>query len=276
MGVNVTMNEGTNTVLVGLSYNNNEKKWQLLCGDENNKVLSSPLEPDTTDHVVILLRNGNQTSAYVDGQRVGNGQCELENADLKEISHFYIGGDGGSTGSRGVVPVTVTNVLLYNRPLSDTEIGVLNAKKVPISMPEGRNKLAGDTPFPAVSGLDAQGAVSQPTSGRTERMEQEPLKGGDVAQTVATGSGDTKQGSGSPQTTEVSVNSGGYGETAGEKDAQGERIRPQDREINATALRSNLGNFFQGNNTDASTVCGSGVLPSLLLLLLGLWRLAAL
>ncbi|EKF32284.1 trans-sialidase, putative, partial [Trypanosoma cruzi marinkellei] len=68
MGVNVTMNEGTNTVLVGLSYNNNEKKWQLLCGDENNKVLSSPLEPDTTDHVVILLRNGNQTSAYVDGQ----------------------------------------------------------------------------------------------------------------------------------------------------------------------------------------------------------------
>ncbi|EKF31507.1 trans-sialidase, putative [Trypanosoma cruzi marinkellei] len=35
-----------------------------------------------------------------------------------EISHFYIGGDKGDTNSS----VTVTNVFLYNRPLSDDEL----------------------------------------------------------------------------------------------------------------------------------------------------------
>ncbi|EKF32141.1 trans-sialidase, putative, partial [Trypanosoma cruzi marinkellei] len=41
----VKMNEGTNTVLLGLSYNDNEKKWQLLCGGGTSKELSSPWKP---------------------------------------------------------------------------------------------------------------------------------------------------------------------------------------------------------------------------------------
>ncbi|EKG03708.1 trans-sialidase, putative, partial [Trypanosoma cruzi] len=76
-----------NTVLLGLSYNN-EKKWILLCRDGTNKEHSSPWETETSEHVVILLRNGTQSSAYVDGQRVGNVQCELKKADSKRISHF--------------------------------------------------------------------------------------------------------------------------------------------------------------------------------------------
>ncbi|RNC41570.1 c71 surface protein, partial [Trypanosoma cruzi] len=127
-----------NSVFLGLSYNNNGKKWILLCGDGTNSgEHSSNWESGTKRHVVILLRNGNQSSAYVDGQRVGVGaSCALGSTESQEISHFYIGGDGGSSGSkgsRGVVLVTVTNVLLYNRPLTSEEIGVLNPNKALIS-----------------------------------------------------------------------------------------------------------------------------------------------
>ncbi|EKF98034.1 trans-sialidase, putative [Trypanosoma cruzi] len=88
--------------------------------------------------------------------------------------------------------------------------------------------------------------------------------------------GDKMQGDGSLQTPEVSVNSGADRETTEGTDAQEEEeIHPQDRDVNATALSSSPGNLSQGNNTDAGTVSGSGLLP-LLLLLLGLWGFAAL
>ncbi|PWU99599.1 putative trans-sialidase, Group V [Trypanosoma cruzi] len=125
-----TMND-KNTVLLGLSYNK-EGKWQVLCGGKTTKELRSNSEPGTTHQVAIVLRNGEQGSAYVDGQRVGDASCELKNADSKGISHFYIGGDGGSAGRKEGVPVTATNVLLYNRPLDDNEIRVLNANKISI------------------------------------------------------------------------------------------------------------------------------------------------
>ncbi|EKG00985.1 trans-sialidase, putative, partial [Trypanosoma cruzi] len=135
----VKMNDDGNPVLLGLSYNNKEKKWKLLCGVENRKELSSTWEKETTHHVVTLLRNGTQGSAYVDGQRVGGGEtCELKSAKDK-ISHFYIGGDGNSAGGVSEVEgvsVTVTNVLLYNRPLDDDEITALNAK---LSIPKAKD-----------------------------------------------------------------------------------------------------------------------------------------
>ncbi|RNC37815.1 trans-sialidase, partial [Trypanosoma cruzi] len=84
--------------LMELSYDR-EKKWILLCGGETHKKHSSTWDPETKkkDHVVILLRNGNQSSAYVDGKRVGEDvPCALGNTDSKVISHFYIGGDGKS------------------------------------------------------------------------------------------------------------------------------------------------------------------------------------
>ncbi|PBJ69785.1 trans-sialidase [Trypanosoma cruzi cruzi] len=126
-----TMNDNKKTVLLGLSYDK-EGKWQVLCGGKTTKELRSNWEPETTHQLVILLRNGEQGSAYVDGQRVGDASCELNNTDSKGISHFYIGGDGGSAGSKEDVPVTATNVLLYNRPLDDNEIRVLNANKISI------------------------------------------------------------------------------------------------------------------------------------------------
>ncbi|KAF5216253.1 putative trans-sialidase [Trypanosoma cruzi] len=137
-----------NSVFLGLSYGK-EKKWQLLSGDETPKEHSSTLGTEKTQHVVILLRNGTQGSAYVDGKRVGSASWNLDNTDSKEISHFYIGGDGGSavsTGNGEGASVTVTNVLLYNRPLNDADIAALNANK--ISIPK---TMAGDTSSSAVS-----------------------------------------------------------------------------------------------------------------------------
>ncbi|EKG00978.1 trans-sialidase, putative, partial [Trypanosoma cruzi] len=67
MGVRAGSNGNENKVLLGLSYDSG-KKWQVLCGDGNPKELSSIGETDTPQHVVILLRNGTQCTAYVDGQ----------------------------------------------------------------------------------------------------------------------------------------------------------------------------------------------------------------
>ncbi|PWU90056.1 putative trans-sialidase, Group V [Trypanosoma cruzi] len=113
----------------GLSYE--KGKWKLLCSDGPNSVEQSRVsESDKTQHVLILLRNGTQGSVYVDGQPVGGDTpCALGNTDSKGISHFYIGGDGDKRRSQEGVSMTVTNVLLYNRPLSSEEIGTFNPNK---------------------------------------------------------------------------------------------------------------------------------------------------
>ncbi|EKF99472.1 trans-sialidase, putative, partial [Trypanosoma cruzi] len=132
----VKTNDAENPVLLGLSYNNKGKKWTLLCGDGKKTEHSSTWETqmDTTRYqVTIVLQDSTQGSAYVDGRRVGDVQCQLETTNSKGISHFYIGGDGGSaenTAGQGGVSVTVRNVLLYNRPLDDNEITALNAIKL--------------------------------------------------------------------------------------------------------------------------------------------------
>ncbi|EKF32200.1 trans-sialidase, putative, partial [Trypanosoma cruzi marinkellei] len=142
-----TLNGDGNTVLLGLSYNNNnEKKWQFSCGGEGPDKLSSTLGAEKTQHVVILVRSGNQGSAYVDGQRVGDEPCTLGNNTLQEISHFYIGGDGDKTRSREGVSVTVTNVLLYNRPLDEAVITALNNNQIFIP-----KTMAGNTSLSPVS-----------------------------------------------------------------------------------------------------------------------------
>ncbi|EKF99912.1 trans-sialidase, putative, partial [Trypanosoma cruzi] len=133
----VKMDDDENPVLLGLSYENGGK-WKLLCGGgTDTEELSSTSE--TTHQLAIVLRNGTQGSAYVDGQRVGGDvSCELKVTEPNEISHFYIGGDGNSAGGAGGeegVSVTVTNVLLYNRPLDNDEINALNPK---LSIPKAK------------------------------------------------------------------------------------------------------------------------------------------
>ncbi|KAF5217420.1 hypothetical protein ECC02_009721 [Trypanosoma cruzi] len=106
--------------LMELSYGSG-KKWQVLCSDGTTKKLKSTWETETQYQVGIVLQNEKQGSVYVDGQRVcGSAQRGLEATEPQEISHFYIGGDGGSTGGQGDVSVTVRNVMLYNRPLTSS------------------------------------------------------------------------------------------------------------------------------------------------------------
>ncbi|ESS55982.1 trans-sialidase [Trypanosoma cruzi Dm28c] len=321
MGAKMSGDDNGKTVLLGLSYNK-EKKWILLCGGGQNKELSSHWEPGKAHQVAIVLQNGNQGTAYVDGQRVGDVPCELETTNSKGISHFYIGGDGSNTESRDGVSVTVTNVLLYNRPLDGNEIAGLAKNTITIPKPEDPKKSAIPPRSPEVSGLSVEGTVIQSNSAGQLPSEQGQPKGSndagaggastpatstaatslgkepvhqqtsgtspggnknvdvssssDADPTVVTVGEETVQGGGSHQTPEVSMSSGADGEATGGTDAQGEEgIHPQDRDVNATALSSSLGNLSQGNNTDASTVNGSGLLP-LLLLLLGLWGFAAL
>ncbi|EKG02309.1 trans-sialidase, putative [Trypanosoma cruzi] len=244
----VKLNDSENTVLLGLSYDS-QNKWQVLCSDGNTKDISSTWEPQTQYQVAIVLQNGTQGSVYVDGKRVEGVPFDLKYKGSKVISHFYIGGDVGNaenTGSREGVSVTVRNVLLYNRPLGDTEIDALNPNKAPISPPEDLTAaVVVDIPSTVVSGPVAQKTVSASTPGESTVNH------------------------------ESNVSSGEDEETVGGTDAQEGTIHSQVREVNATALNSSLGNVSQGNNSDAGTVRGSGLLPSLLLLL-GMWGFAAL
>ncbi|PWV15904.1 putative trans-sialidase [Trypanosoma cruzi] len=192
--------------LMELSYKK-EKKWELLCDGEPTTEHSRGWEPGTTHQLVLMLQNGTHGSAYVDGQRVGEAPCALENKDSKGISHFYIGGDGGSAdnkrGQEGV-SATVTNVLLYNRPLTFSEITALKPNKAPIPSPV-------NTPI--------AGTAIQSTPGGSQQTKQESLMG----------------------------SSGANGETAGISNGQG--IHAQDKEVNATALSSSVGNLSQGITT---------------------------
>ncbi|EKG02635.1 trans-sialidase, putative [Trypanosoma cruzi] len=329
MGVKRMKGDSENTVLLGLSYNK-EKKWILLCGDGKTKELKSTWEPGKKHQLAILLQNGSQISAYVDDQPVGGDeQCALENAYSKGISHFYIGGDGDKTRSQEGVSVTVTNVLLYNRPLSSEEIGAFNPNKAPTtpqmnSLTQGTSNERSGGRQEEQESLEVRGAggasttvVSTVTTSSAEEESVIPLTseispGGkknvdsvsssNDDQTVEAKAGDTVPGDGTPQapagtpatadantptatgkrkvdpavTTGVSASSGGNGEPTEETDGQEEEVQPQERELNAAALSSGLGNVSQGNNTDSGTVSESRMLPSLLLLLLGLWGFAAL
>ncbi|ESS55524.1 trans-sialidase [Trypanosoma cruzi Dm28c] len=326
----VKMKDAGNSVLVGLSYDSGGK-WQLLCGGEQKKELSSTWEKEKTQHVVLLIRNGTQGSVYVDGQRVGNGECALGNGESKEISHFYIGGDGENKESREELSVTVTNVLLYNRPWDEVEITALNPNKDPTPSPvnapsqgtaietspgqgkeeqgqslgsSGVNGVSAPTVSSAKASSGGEGSasqlVSQESSDGSKSVGGASSPGSDAA--VETRDRSTVQGDGSSQTpvgtpatadtnapnaeamghdgtavtADVSVSSGADGETAEGTDGQEEEVNTQFGDVKAAALSSSLGNVSQGNNTDAGNMRESGLLPLLLLLLLGLWGFAAL
>ncbi|PBJ78302.1 trans-sialidase [Trypanosoma cruzi cruzi] len=244
IGVRVGSN-GEKTKLMELSYDSG-KKWHVLCGDGKTDEVSSTWETDTAQHVVILLKNGTQGSVYVDGQRVGNGECALGSGESKEISHFYIGGDGENKESREEgVSVTVTNVLLYNRPWDEAEITALNPNKAP-------------TPSP-VNEPSQETAIETSTG----QGKEEPRQSMGSSKGAGSG-GSTADGDPAVETRE------------GGTDGQKGEIHAQVGDVKAAALSSSLGNVSQGNDSDAGSVCGSGLLPLLLLLLLGLWGFAAL
>ncbi|PBJ71353.1 trans-sialidase [Trypanosoma cruzi] len=298
-----TMNDDKDTVLLGLSYNR-EKKWILLCGGGENKEHSSPWKPDTAHQVVIVLQNEKQGSVYVDGIILGSAQLDLKDIKgSKGISHFYIGGDGKSAEGQEGVSVTVSKVLLYNRPLSLEEIDALNPNKAPTpplvetpTKPLTVSSASVVSPFPSVA-ANAQMAGTSSTPAETHLTEREQPMGSSGAdsggastspvspvRTPSAGKDSVKQvasGKSSDGAQTVDGGSTADGEPTTEKRGgtngqEEEGIHSHVRDENATALNSsNLGNVSQENNSDAGTVSESRLLP-LLLLLLGLWEFAPL
>ncbi|KAF8278587.1 putative trans-sialidase, Group V [Trypanosoma cruzi] len=268
------------TKLIELSYDSG-KKWQVLCGNGDPTELGSIGETDTTQHVVILLRNGTQCTVYVDGQRVRDAQCELGSGESNEISHFYIGGDGEKADNKEGVSVTVTNVLLYNRPLDEAEITALNPNKASTPSPV-------DEPSQRTAIENSSGGVGTEEQGHSLGSSGAGGASTTAVSTITTPSSGGKESvmqvvSGSSSDGHKNVGGGSFsdGDPRVETREEGtrgqeEEVNTQVREVNATAVSSSLGNVSQENNSDAGTVCESGLLPSLLLLLLGLWGFAAL
>ncbi|PBJ76405.1 trans-sialidase [Trypanosoma cruzi cruzi] len=162
MGVRAGSDGGTK--LMELSYGSG-KKWQVLCSDGTTKKLKSAWDTQRQYQVAIVLQNGTQGSVYVDGQRVCESvQSNLETTNSKEISHFYIGGDGSNTESQGGVSVTVRNVLLYNRPLTftggsaDLEEDIASPSEAPVEQASQQSRKRRETQqVPAASTSHAVG-----------------------------------------------------------------------------------------------------------------------
>ncbi|PWU99569.1 putative trans-sialidase, Group II [Trypanosoma cruzi] len=121
------LGDGAGKKIIGLSYGMN-KKWEKVFNGTKTAP-GSTWEPGREYQVALMLQDGNKGSVYVDGVIVGSPETipTLETQGF-EIPQFYVGSDEGGSGS----DVTVTNVFLYDRPLSVDELKLVrksDAKK---------------------------------------------------------------------------------------------------------------------------------------------------
>ncbi|EKF28303.1 trans-sialidase, putative [Trypanosoma cruzi marinkellei] len=257
--------------LMELSYDSG-KKWRVLCSDGKTKRLQSTWEKETQYQVAIVLQNGTQGIVYVDGKRVcGDAQRKSNKKESKVISHFYLGGDGDSAdNTRGgeVVRVTVKNVLLYNRPwtLPGEEADV--EENIPPALQA--------TALPSQDTLSPLEATALPPGGLQPSEGTSPSAAGDQKTVPPAG-----QSVEAPVVQATSQQAPQENKTEEKNTTVGESATTQEVPANTSkgsverAAASNS-HAVGGATGDGSTVCESGLLPSLLLLLLGLWGFAAL
>ncbi|EKF28034.1 trans-sialidase, putative, partial [Trypanosoma cruzi marinkellei] len=107
------LDEPVNEVLIALSYNTGGRWETVFKGTQTTQ--SSTWEPGKKYQVVLMLWE-NEGSVYVNGELVGSSETiPTPEKRVFDVSHFQIGGaEGGSGGD-----VTLTNVFLYNRRLSE-------------------------------------------------------------------------------------------------------------------------------------------------------------
>ncbi|RNC42170.1 sialidase-like protein [Trypanosoma cruzi] len=116
--IGVRMNDTSSTVLFGLSYTH-EKKWLAIPENSGDAEDFDDWEPNRT-YQVGLRMNSYCWIAFVDREEI---DCKRYNESLfnsHRISHFYIGGDSKDRSATGG-HVTVTNVMLYNKKLSEDD-----------------------------------------------------------------------------------------------------------------------------------------------------------
>ncbi|KAF5217910.1 hypothetical protein ECC02_009200 [Trypanosoma cruzi] len=111
------LGDGHGAKIIGLSYSMN-KTWETVF-DGKKTTSNTTWELGKEHQVALMLQDGHKGYVYVDGVIVGSPDTipTLETQG-HEITHFYFGGGEGDTNSS----VTVTNVFLYNRPLSVGEL----------------------------------------------------------------------------------------------------------------------------------------------------------
>ncbi|ESS60303.1 trans-sialidase [Trypanosoma cruzi Dm28c] len=111
------LGDGHGAKIIGLSCGMN-KTWETVFDGKKTKS-NTTWELGKEHQVALMLQDGNKGSVYVDGVIVGSpAKIPKVGALGHEITHFYFGGDEGDINSS----VTVTNVFLYNRPLSVGEL----------------------------------------------------------------------------------------------------------------------------------------------------------
>ncbi|PBJ80475.1 trans-sialidase [Trypanosoma cruzi cruzi] len=111
------LGDGHGAKIIGLSYSMN-KTWETVF-DGKKTTSNTTWELGKEHQVALMLQDGNKGSVYVDGVIVGSpAKIPKVGALGHEITHFYFGGDEGDINSNA----TVTNVFLYNRPLSVGEL----------------------------------------------------------------------------------------------------------------------------------------------------------
>ncbi|PBJ73024.1 trans-sialidase [Trypanosoma cruzi cruzi] len=111
------LGDGHGAKIIGLSYSMN-KTWETVFYGKKT-TSNTTWELGKEHQVALMLQDGNKGSVYVDGVIVGSpAKIPKVGALGHEIAHFYFGGGEGDSDSS----VTVTNVFLYNRPLSVGEL----------------------------------------------------------------------------------------------------------------------------------------------------------
>nr|AAD10619.1 surface glycoprotein [Trypanosoma cruzi] len=279
------------TKLIGLSYGAGGK-WETVY-DGTKTVQGGAWEPGREYQVALMLQDGNKGFVYVDGVLVGNpAMLPTPEERWTEFSHFYFGASEGDSGT----DATLTDVFLYNRPLSVGELKMIKEvedKKEKGSGDSEDKKESGDSEDKKESGDSEDKKESGDSEDKKGSGDSEDKKGsGDGAFTPAVSNATThtaeeetvnQSASGTfsiTDSTEGDVSSDENGETTGGADGQEEDIQPQDGEANAAALglalKSSLGTSSQWDGSVAGTMRESRVLLPSLFLLLGLWGFAAL
>ncbi|PWV04646.1 putative trans-sialidase, Group II [Trypanosoma cruzi] len=112
------LGDGHGAKIIGLSYSMN-KTWETVF-DWKKMTSNTTWELGKEHQVALMLQDGHKGYVYVDGVIVGSPENIRTPETLgHEITHFYFGGGEGDINSSDV---TVTNVFLYNRPLSVGEL----------------------------------------------------------------------------------------------------------------------------------------------------------
>ncbi|RNE96521.1 group II trans-sialidase superfamily [Trypanosoma rangeli] len=111
-----------NTKFVGLSCTT-KKQWGTVFNGMTTTTHNSTWKPGK-EYKVALMLQGNEGSVYVDGVLVGNtNKLPTLEAVRHDITHFYFGGGENSS-------VTIKNVFLYNRQLSEDELKAVDGSHV--------------------------------------------------------------------------------------------------------------------------------------------------